>query len=458
MAQNKLRVKGVGLIGLLLDKYPNAAVAYSLRKLRNSYTGAAIRVRRSRDNAEQDINFVGGDLDTQSLLDFVGYNQWTYSEDISQTVWSKNFLVTSGTPPYINVETAPDGTLTGDKMIESTSVGYSHFITRQTTPITIGANYNLSLYLKQGERTTVSVSSNIAGTSQTCRINLTNGNISSNTFVNTPTVTAEANGWYRFSITIIAGTSNATQSISVGLINASGQAVYTGDGTSGAYVWGFQLSQSSSVLPYEKTVADTSRNGFITTWYDQSTNANNATQATAASQAQIVSSGAVITDVTTGKITTTWTSDRYTLTSGISTNTKYLSVSMLRNTSLINPMPILGNSSSGLPFNLYWVSSANGNSIRSGMNTIFIHGTNATIGRYLMTSLKDASNLKVIYQNGVALPNTSTEAPVAGILNVWGQISVNFIGQQQELIYWNSEQSTNRTGIETNINTYWNAY
>ena len=57
---------------LLLDLYPNAAGAYSLRKLRTAYSGAAIKVRRSSDNAEQDINFVNNELDTASLLSFVG--------------------------------------------------------------------------------------------------------------------------------------------------------------------------------------------------------------------------------------------------------------------------------------------------------------------------------------------------------------------------------------------------
>ena len=37
-------------------------------------------------------------------------------------------------------------------------------------------------------------------------------------------------------------------------------------------------------------------NGFVTTWYDQSGNSNNATQTTAANQPQIVSSGSVITE------------------------------------------------------------------------------------------------------------------------------------------------------------------
>jgi len=58
----------------LLDTYGGSAVAYSLRKLSSTYSGSAIRVRRSSDNAEQDIGFVDGDLDTSSLLSFVGAN------------------------------------------------------------------------------------------------------------------------------------------------------------------------------------------------------------------------------------------------------------------------------------------------------------------------------------------------------------------------------------------------
>ena len=58
---------------LLLDLFPGAAAAFSLRKLRAAYTGAAIRVRRSSDDAEQDIGFdANNDLDTAALLAFVG--------------------------------------------------------------------------------------------------------------------------------------------------------------------------------------------------------------------------------------------------------------------------------------------------------------------------------------------------------------------------------------------------
>jgi hypothetical protein len=56
----------------LLDTYSGAVVAYSLRKLSSTYTGNCIMVRRSSDNAEQNIGFVSNVLDTTSLLSFVG--------------------------------------------------------------------------------------------------------------------------------------------------------------------------------------------------------------------------------------------------------------------------------------------------------------------------------------------------------------------------------------------------
>jgi hypothetical protein len=59
----------------LIDAYAGAAAAYSLRQLSNSYTGPAIEVRRSNDNASASIGFTPtGDLDTAALQTFVGSN------------------------------------------------------------------------------------------------------------------------------------------------------------------------------------------------------------------------------------------------------------------------------------------------------------------------------------------------------------------------------------------------
>lgn len=57
----------------ILNRIGGSVAAYSLRKI-SSTADKCIRVRRDNDNEEQDIGFVGRELDTASLLSFVGSN------------------------------------------------------------------------------------------------------------------------------------------------------------------------------------------------------------------------------------------------------------------------------------------------------------------------------------------------------------------------------------------------
>ena len=92
---------------LLLDSLSDVIVAFSLRKLDKDYTGSAIRVRRSNDNAEQDIGFVSDYLDTASLKTFVGANSgfvvtWYNQSDSSGTFGIRNATqATAGNQPRI---------------------------------------------------------------------------------------------------------------------------------------------------------------------------------------------------------------------------------------------------------------------------------------------------------------------------------------------------------------------
>ena len=99
----------------LLDLYPNANLAYGLRRLTVNYTGSLIRVRRSSDNAELDIGFdSNNDLDTTSLLSFAGsdsayvvkmYNQSgvAYTSDArGRTASEQPRIVNSGTLETLN--------------------------------------------------------------------------------------------------------------------------------------------------------------------------------------------------------------------------------------------------------------------------------------------------------------------------------------------------------------------
>ena len=95
------------------DLYGVPIAAYSLRKLSPTavYSGPAIRVRRSSDNAELDINFITSDansgIDTAALLSFVGagngfvsiwYNQDGSGNNATQiTAVSQPIIVSSGT-------------------------------------------------------------------------------------------------------------------------------------------------------------------------------------------------------------------------------------------------------------------------------------------------------------------------------------------------------------------------
>jgi hypothetical protein len=91
-----------GSQALLLDSFPNATAAFSLRKLSTNYNGNCIRVRRSSDNAEQDIGFSGGLLDINTLLSFVGvenafvttwYDQSGNNRNATQTTASRQCRV-----------------------------------------------------------------------------------------------------------------------------------------------------------------------------------------------------------------------------------------------------------------------------------------------------------------------------------------------------------------------------
>lgn len=88
---------------LLLDDYPSAAAAYSVRKLRNNYIGGPIRVRRSSDNAEQDIYFdANGNLDTAQLTTFCGSGNGFVTTWYDQSGNGVNFTqTTAGNQPQI---------------------------------------------------------------------------------------------------------------------------------------------------------------------------------------------------------------------------------------------------------------------------------------------------------------------------------------------------------------------
>ena len=96
--------------GPLLDSFPGAQAAYSLRKMSSAYTGSCLTVRRSSDNATTNIGFYRYTIDTDAILRFVGtgsgfvttwFDQSGNGVNISQASAGSQFnIVTSGSLHY----------------------------------------------------------------------------------------------------------------------------------------------------------------------------------------------------------------------------------------------------------------------------------------------------------------------------------------------------------------------
>ena len=84
--------------------------AYSLRKLCSSYTGKAVKVRRSSDNSMQDIGFVGSDFDVASLRTFLGEDLPLNVDSSAKAAYGLRKLSTSYNGMAIKVRRSSDST------------------------------------------------------------------------------------------------------------------------------------------------------------------------------------------------------------------------------------------------------------------------------------------------------------------------------------------------------------
>lgn len=166
-----------------------------------------------------------------------------FSEAFDNAAWTKT--ASTITP---NATTSPDGTVNAEKLVENTGVSTQHR-TQQAVVSVIGTSYTYSVYLKAGERTTVRVRAIGTATFADCTVNLTAGTIS--VVTGAATITNAGGGWYRVSVT--GTTDSTTTTCYVNLMDA-GSITYTGNGVSGAFIWGAQLSDSASLDPYVPTL------------------------------------------------------------------------------------------------------------------------------------------------------------------------------------------------------------
>ena len=182
--------------------------------------------------------YVGSD----GLIKTAVTNLLLRSEEFNDAAWTKtNSTVTT------NATTAPNGTLTAEKLITNSGASSG----RASVSITVATDTpaTLSCYAKQGETSVFGLFISDGVTGRSADFNLITGTVSGTpTAGMTASIQPVGDGWYRCvaTVTSITGTTRSLRVV---------QTVVANDGTSGLFIWGAQFEQASTVGEYIPTVA-----------------------------------------------------------------------------------------------------------------------------------------------------------------------------------------------------------
>ena len=190
---------------------------------------------------------------SDGLVQYAPHNLLTYSENFDNAVWVKTTSTVTA-----NTVIAPDGTTTADRFIPSAGVSSPSIIASFSA--VQGVTYVLSVYVAPdfgNKFLMLQFDGDLwNGVSSTERPRVwfdpTSGQITATQRIIGSGVEVAQNGYYRVYMTATCTTAGATAARITMQSNSGSASGYTGDGTSGIYLWGAQLNEGS-LQPYYTT-------------------------------------------------------------------------------------------------------------------------------------------------------------------------------------------------------------
>ena len=184
------------------------------------------------------------------LIEESRQNLLRYSEEADNPVWN---ILGSSIIVDPNSTTSPDGNQTADKVQEAAIVG-SHSIEFTGFAFQQNITYTVSFFAKAAERTRLRVTWPNIFTNRIAFVDIdtsTYGVISDGGTITN--IYPFGNGWFRIVSTSTCTSTTTGARAGITLVDTGTNVNYTGDGTSGIYIWGAQLEVGASPTSYIPT-------------------------------------------------------------------------------------------------------------------------------------------------------------------------------------------------------------